>query len=212
MQLYYSETLNPRKVCAIARQVGAPVEYVHIDLRKGEHKTPEFRAINPNQKVPALVEGDRRLWESNAIMTRLAVAAGSDLWPAGERQIDVIRWLSWDGAHFTRFGGILYFQHIVKAYLGIGAPDLAAVAEAQGRFRTAAVVLDEHLSDRRWLVGDSPTIADFAVAVSLPYAEKSAIPLDEFPAICRWHDRLSELDAWREPFPVRAATAASPPP
>jgi glutathione S-transferase len=57
-------------------------------------------------------------------------------------------------------------------------------------------------------VGEIPTIADIAVAVSLPYAEESAIPLSEFPAIRRWHDRLSELDAWREPFPVRAATAA----
>src|SRR5262249_34926569 len=81
MKLYYSETLNPRKVCAVAKYLNAPVEFVHVDLRQGEQRKPPFLAINPNGKVPALEDGDTKLWESNAIMAYLAHAAGSDLWP-----------------------------------------------------------------------------------------------------------------------------------
>src|SRR3954462_9511039 len=68
MKLYYADTLNPRKACAVARYLNSPVEFVHVDLRKGEHKTPAFLAINPNGKVPAFSDGDLKLWEANAIM------------------------------------------------------------------------------------------------------------------------------------------------
>src|SRR5215216_4665076 len=72
MKLYYAETMNPRKVCAVARYLEAPVEFVHVDLRKGEQRQPPFLAINPNGKVPALEDGENRIWEANAIMGYLA--------------------------------------------------------------------------------------------------------------------------------------------
>jgi glutathione S-transferase len=58
MKLYYCETLNPRKACAVARYLQSPVEFVHIDLGQGEHKQPDFLALNPNGKVPVLQEED----------------------------------------------------------------------------------------------------------------------------------------------------------
>jgi glutathione S-transferase len=56
-------------------------------------------------------------------------------------------------------------------------------------------------------VGRGITIADFAVASVLPYAERASIPLDEFPNVRRWHERLNELDAWREPYPALVEAA-----
>jgi glutathione S-transferase len=94
MKLYYAETLNPRKVCAVAKYLNAPVEFVHVDLRTGEQRKPAFLSINPNGKVPVLEDGDKLIWESNAIMGHLAHAAGSDLWPRDGRQIEVLRWLN----------------------------------------------------------------------------------------------------------------------
>ena len=79
MKIFYAETINPRKVCAVARYLDLPVDFVPVDLSKGEHRTPEYLAINPNGKVPALEDGDIRLWEANAIMCHLARAAKSDL-------------------------------------------------------------------------------------------------------------------------------------
>lgn len=208
MKLYYAETLNPRKACAVAKYLNAPVEFIHVDLGKGEHKSPDYLAINPNGKVPALEDGDTKLWEANAIMCHLAKTTGSDLWPNDSRQIDVLRWLSWNSEHFTRHAGSLYFEHIIKPHFGIGAPDPKAVKEASGYFEKFAGVLNEHLRGRKYLVGDNLTIADFAVAVTLPYADAARIKLDAFPEIERWHARLNELPAWREPFPKTKVRAA----
>ncbi len=207
MRLHYSETLMPRKACAVARHLGSPVEFVHVDLAARGQATPAFTALNPNRKVPVLEYDGGTLWESNAIMCRLARLAGSDLWPGDDRQDEVIRWLCWDLQHFTRYGCELYFQHVIKPTFGLGAPDEPAVEEALQYVRKYAGVLDDHLSGREWLVGDSITVADFAVAVTLPYAERARIPLADFPGVARWHDRLNRLPAWREPFPPANAAA-----
>lgn len=209
MKLFYAETINPRKACAVARYLNSPVEYVHVDLAKGQHRTPEYLAINPNGKVPVLQDGEFRLWEANAIMCHLARVAKSDLWPDdGAKQIEVMRWLSWNADHFTRHAGALYFQNLIKPMFAAAAPDANTVKEATGYFRQFARVLSDHLRDRTYLVGNTLTVADFAVAASLPYAAKAHIPVEEFPEIERWHARLNELPAWREPFPRQQTQAA----
>ncbi|MBV9221954.1 MAG: glutathione S-transferase family protein [Methylobacteriaceae bacterium] len=207
MKLYYFETLNPRKACAVAQYLRVPVEFARIDLGRGEHKTPEFLALNPNGKVPVLRDGDLALWESNAIMCYLSDAAKADLWPHDARQIEVLRWLNWDACHFTRHAGTLYFEHIIKPRLGLGEPALANVKEAMGFFRTHASVLNDHLRGRKFLLGDQLTVADFAVGITLPYAGAAKLPINEFPEVERWHERLAEMPAWRDPFPVVRAAA-----
>ncbi len=201
MKLYWSDVLSPRKACAVAKYLHSPVEYAYLDLGRGEHKTPEYLRLNPNGKVPTLVDGSRVLWEADAIMCHLAARSDSDLWPQDDRQIEVIRWLSWNNQHFCRSGGTLYFEHIIKPRFRLGDADPVEVQRATNEWRRLAAILDTHLHDRQWLVGDSLTVADFAVAVALPYAELARIPLDEFPAVRRWHDRLNQFDAWRDPFP-----------
>ena len=208
MKLYYFETLNPRKACAVARYLDSPVEFVRIDLTKGEHKRPEFLAINPNGKVPAFTDGDTKLWEADAIMAYLAKVEGSDLFPNGNRQIEMLRWLSWNSQHFTRHAGSLYFQYLIKPKFGLGEPDAKAVEEATGFFKQFAGVLNDHLRGRKYLLGDTLTIADFSVGVTLPYAHTIKLPLGGYPEIERWHARLNELPAWREPFPDAKAAAA----
>lgn len=208
MKLYYAETLNPRKACAVARYLNSPVEFIRVDLRRGEHQMPEFLAMNPNGKVPVLQDESRTLWESNAIMCYLSDAANSDLWPHDARQIEVLRWLSWDAQHFTRHAATFYFEHLIKPHIGLGMANPAALEEAARNFRTYADVLNAHLSGRKFLVGDALTVADFAVASTLPYADSAQLPVDEFLEIRRWHARLTELPAWREPFPSAAYAAA----
>ncbi len=209
MQLYYFETPNARKPCAVARHVDAPVEFVFVDLTKGEHKTPEFLAVNPNGKVPTLRDGDTHLWESAAIMCYLAQKAGSDLWPSDPAlQIDVVRWLQWDTAHFSRHGQTLLFQNYIKEAFGMGEPDQAAIDEATQFWHQFAGVLDNRLRGRDSVVGDGLTVADFAVASVLPNAESAKLPLDGYVEINRWHDGLMSLPAWREPFPTDLAKTA----
>jgi glutathione S-transferase len=207
MKLYWSDTVSPRMVCAVAKYLQAPVEYEYVDLRRGEHRTPEYLALNPNGKVPCLVDGMRSIWESDAIICHLAACCDSDLWPQDARQIEVIRWFSWNLQHFTANAVALYFQYVIRQRFGMGEIDPIEVRRATEDWRHYAAVLDRHLRGRAWLIGDTITVADFAVAMVLPYATCAQIPIDEFPEIRRWHERLNELEAWREPFPSVAVAA-----
>ena len=209
MKLYYADTLNPRKACAVARYLNSPVDFVHIDMRKGEHKTPAFLAINPNGKVPAFSDGDLKLWEANAIMCYLAQKAGSDLWPRDERgQIELMRWLTWNSEHFSRHASTLYFEYIIRPKFGLDAQNETAIKDATGFFKQFAGVLNDHLRGRKYVLGDKLSVADFAIGITLPYADRANIPVAEFPEIARWHAQLNELPAWREPFPKEEAAAA----
>lgn len=209
MKLYYATTFHSRKVCALVRHLQLPVEFVHMDLARGEQKQPSFLALNPNGKAPLLVDGELALWESAAIMMHLAIKAGSDLWPSdAAAQVEVMRWLSWDSAHFSRHAGTLYFEHLIRPHFGLGATDEAAVAEAVKFVRQFAAVLDAHLARRTYLVDDRLSIADFAVATAMPWAVESKLPLDGFEHIARWYERLQALPAWREGFPARVSEAA----
>ena len=203
MKLYYSDVLAPRKTCALIKYLKAPVEFAYLHLAKGEHKKPEYLALNPNGKVPTLVNGDKVLWEADAILCYLARQAGSDLWPDGDHQPEVISWFSWNSQHFIKSGGTLYFEFVIKKRFNIGPPDNAVVEKAVREFRTQAVVLNSHLKNRKWLVGDKLSVADFSVAVTLPYAGQASMPLDDFPEVRRWHDQLSALNGWLDPFPQR---------
>jgi glutathione S-transferase len=208
MKLYYFDTLAPRKVCAAAKYLNAPVEYVYVHLLSGEHRSPSYLALNPNGKVPTLTDGDRTLWEADAILCDLALRMGSDLWPRDARQIDVMRWLSWNSQHFNRAGGALYFEHMVKPRFRLGEPDATQVGQALQEFRGYAEILNDHLRSRRWLLGDALTLADFSVAGVLPFAEGSHMPLREFPEVSRWNEQLNAIEAWRNPYPARQKSAA----
>ena len=67
-------------------------------------------------------------------------------------------------------------------------------------FRQHAAVLDAELAGRTWLVGDHLSYADFRVATALPFTKRAGLPLEEFANVKRWHDRLLQIDAWRDPF------------
>lgn len=205
MKLYYSDVLSPRKACAFAKYVKAPVEYVFLSLPKGEHKTPAMLALNPNGKVPTLTDGARVVTEADAIMCYLSDKMGAGLWPhEPERQLEVLAWFSWNAMHFGRAGGALYFEHIIRKRFRIGEPDPAMVTEATEEFRRFGAVLDTHLKDRKWVLGDALSVADFSLAIILPYAAEAQMPLDEFANMKRWHDRLNAFEAWREPWPTTA--------
>ncbi len=204
MKLYYSDVLAPRKVCAALHVLKQPVDFVYLDLGKGEHRKPDYLAINPNGKVPTLIDDGRVVTEADSILCYLSDKAGADLWPREpDKQFEVIAWFSWNAQHFTNATGNLYFEFIIKARFNIGPPDLAAVKRYLSEFRRYGKVLDGHLKDRKWLVGDKLSAADISVGITLPYAEKAQMPLDEFPEMRRWHDQLCALDNWLTPFPQR---------
>lgn len=209
MKLYYAETMMPRKPCFVAKTLDLPVDYVWVNLGKGEHKSPAFRAINPAGKVPALTDGDVSLFEADAIAMYMAIKARSDLWPTDPlRQVEVQRWLSFAAHELNPQTGALYFEHVIKSYYKLGPVDAEAEASALKGVRRFFGVLDKRLADSRFLAGDTVTLADVSVGVTLPWAEEARIPVNEFANVRRWNDDLNRLKGWLDPWPARTEAAA----
>jgi glutathione S-transferase len=199
MQLYYSANLNPRVAVAVARYLGSPVEFIRASPRDPAN-TPAFRAINPNALVPVLVDGERRLWETDAIACRLSAIAGSDFWRTGDEAPEMILWISWATHHLNSAASLLYFERLIRPLFDDTTAPAAVLDEALSDFRTHAAILDAALEGRVWLLGERISYADFRVATALPFAEGAGLPVAEFPNVARWSEQLLALDAWREPF------------
>lgn len=202
MKLYYNPlSPNARKVLVTAKLAGVELEHNVLDFRKGEHKAPEFLAINPNGKVPALVDGELKLWESNAIMQYLADKGGSDLWPSDAAgRADVSRWQCWQLAHWGQCCGELVYERVLKQMRGQQA-DEAKVADALERFNQYAPILNAALEGRNWLVGDKLSLADIACAAPLTYAGPAQLPVDGHTHITAWLGRLDKNEAWTSTAP-----------
>src|SRR5262249_33230843 len=185
-----------------------------IDLRKGEHKTPEYAALNPNMRMPTLKDGDFVLWEANAITQYLAtLRPESGLLPKDEKvRLDVTRWQFWDLAHWDSVGAIFAFEYVVKpVILGIGEPDMAAVAKATELFHRSAQVLDGQLKGRKFVTGDALTVADFSLGAPLNLADMARLPVESYAEIKRWYGTLRALPAWQRTLgqcTIPAAAAA----
>jgi len=196
--LHYTHNLNPRLAVAVARHLKAPVEY-----RRSRPRDPAqaavFEPLNPNLLCPILVEGARSTWETDAVACRLSQMVESSFWPWGDGLVDLVKWLSWSAHHFNRAAGDLYFFRVSRPSWSDEVADPALLAQLDGELRVHAKVLDDALKDRRWLVGDRLSYADFRVACALPF-EKAALPLQDFGNIQRWHAQLMALAAWRQPF------------
>jgi glutathione S-transferase len=201
MKLYHNPlSPNVRRVRLTAAVLGVELEEQKLDFAKGEHKSPEYLALNPNGAVPTLVDGDFVLTESRAIMQYLASKKPeSGLLPRDEAaRADVSRWQFWDASHFSPQLAALAFERLIKAMMGLGEPDAGKVGDALNGFRRFAAVLNTRLQGKQYLVGSALTIADLTIASSLMYSKQTEAPLAEFPNLQGLFARISESDAWKK--------------
>ena len=205
VKIYWIKAQAPRRVLALAKHLGLKAEFIEVDAKAGGLRQPNYVALNPNMKAPTLVDGDLVLWESAAIMAHLCIKAGSDMWPANApaEQVEVLRWLSWCDHHWSVAVGPFYFEHIVKATFGIGAPNREALKPKVADLVKYAKVLDDHLVGRAFVACERLTIADFQLASMAAYWRESEMPLTEFSNIVRWLDTLMRIPAWADPWPKR---------
>jgi glutathione S-transferase len=198
MKLYYSYNSGPRVAVAAARHIGATVEYIRASPTDPAQAT-FYGRLNPNRRVPILVEDDQTYWEADAVVCRLCQITGSDFWPMTELP-DLVRWLSWNAWHFGPAASGLYFEHVVKPTFD-GAPALPSELDGYLKdFRYYAKILNASLEGREWLIRDRLSYADFRVAFVFPFADRCGLPLAEFPELLRLNNQLNALPAWRDPF------------
>jgi glutathione S-transferase len=179
-----------RRVTAAAAAMGIEIEIIDIDLFKGESHTREFLQLNPHGLSPVMVDGDFVLYESAAINLYLAEKAGSDL--AGRtirERYEILQWMFWSGEQWRVFATLTFDEVLAKRFVG-ELPDAAIVKLAADKLRAAAAVLDAHLEKHEYIVGDRLTLADFDIAGPFSQNERTKIPLNEFPNLVAWQQRL----------------------
>lgn len=207
MKLYdFPFSPNSRKVRAVVYELGIRLDHAVVDLFQGQSRTPEFLAINPNGRVPVLVDGDFTLWESTAIMRYLG--RDSALVPSAPRQAaEVDRWVAWQLAHLGPAMSKVAFERIIKTVLKRGAPDEARIAEGTSEFHVLTSILDGWLADTRYVAGGL-TIADFALAAHYSLASGCGLELARYPRVEAWLARVCERDSMQRALAEARAHAA----
>jgi glutathione S-transferase len=165
-------------------EIGVPYELVPIDTNKGDNDKPEFLAINPNGRIPALVDGDLTLFESMAINLYLARKYGKDLWPANEAgEAHTLQWSFWGMTEVEPFLITLLVQQVFTPE-DQRRPD--RVEEARQALVPRLGVLNNHLSGRPFLLGSKFTIADLNLSSVFSLAEVVKVELAPYPNIKKW--------------------------
>lgn len=187
-----------RRTSAVIDHLGLKVEHVHVDLIRQENRAPEILALNPNGMLPILQDGDLVIFEAAAINVYLCERAGdSKLLPAGAKRAQVFQWMFWAAEHFRQPAPIYFEEKLVTKLTG-AEPNGARIAEADALLSRFGPVLDAHLADRRYVVGDGVTLADFDLAAPLSQMSRTGVPYDRYPNVMAWYERLSaEVPAWK---------------
>jgi glutathione S-transferase len=200
LQVYLDPcTVNSRKVLAGLQLLGAKYNVNHVDYFSGEHKGPDFLAINPNGAVPAAIDGDFALSESNAILQYAADLTGSnEHYPTDLKQrADINRWLLWEASTWFPSCYTFLVEYGVKPLLN-AEPDETIIAREAPNWHRLASILDARLAKSRWLTGDTVTIADIAVAAPMHARKVQRLPLDDHPNLKRWMADVEQLPCWQK--------------
>jgi len=199
IRFFFHPTPNPAKIALFLEETGLSYEMVPIDTSKGEQHTPQFRAINPNGKVPAIVDTDgpsgneARVFDSTAILLYLAEKTGK-LQGAPQDRPELLSWLLFLASGLGPFSGqAVHFQ--------FAAPE--GLDYAVNRYRREAErhyqVLNDHLEGRKYIVGETYTIADISAWGWLDRASRvlkgAADPLGSFPNLKRLFETVDARPA-----------------
>lgn len=192
--LYTDSTPNPQKIAILLEELGQSYEVRHVDFSTNEQKTSEFQKLNPNGKVPVLIDPDAdgfTLVESGAILLYLAEKHGQFLSPDPLEKSETIQWLMWQMAGL----GPMFGQFMVFA----AAYD-NSMPEATGRYQKEIMrlftLLDDRLAGREYIAADQHSIADMAVWPWITVMLRAQIPMEDFPNIKEWYDRLALRQAY----------------
>jgi len=187
----YSASGNCYKVRLTAALLGLALERREYDILKGETRRPEFLAgVNPNGRIPVLQVGDRFIPESNAACFYLA--DGSPLVP-GDRfeRADVLRWMFWEQYNHEPNIATMRFWLAFVGEERLSEVQRAQLAAKRAAGEAALRLMDEHLGGRRFLVGDSLSLADIALYAYTHVAEEGGFRLADYPAVSAWLARVA---------------------
>lgn len=202
IDLYYAPTPNGHKLTLFLEEANIPYQLHRVNISKGEQFRPEFLAISPNNKIPAIVdtqpaEGDTpiSLFESGAILLYLAEKHGVLLSSSLRERTASLQWLFWQVAGF---GPMLGQNHHFNHYAPQPVP--YAIERYQQETQRLYRVLDKRLQDSPWLAGEHYSIADIATYPWVVSYARQRVNLDDYPAVKAWYTRISERPATQRAY------------
>ncbi|KAI0336812.1 glutathione S-transferase C-terminal-like protein [Cubamyces sp. BRFM 1775] len=203
---------NPMKVAIVLEELGLDYEINPIDISTGEQKSPEFIKLNPNGRVPALVDhsnGDFVIWESNAILLyliekydkehKLSVTDANDKYA-------LLQWLFFQASgQGPYFGQGVWFKRFHHEKLP------SAIERYQKEAIRVIGVLEDVLSKQEWLVGGKMTIADLSfvpwssIALTMLLKDYESFDVEkQFPAFNKWHEKMCARSSVSKQLAIRA--------
>ena len=194
IQFYYNLAPNPMKVALFLEEAGLPYEPVPVDTRKGEQLSPAFTALNPNSKVPCIVDGEATVFDSNAILLYLAEKTGRFLpRDTPEMRGALLSWLMFVATGVGPFSGqAVHFRHFAPEPKDYPLRRYAFEAERHWG------ILEARLDGRRYVLGDDYTIVDMAVwgwARMVPFVTGDQEAWSRLPNLKRLLDEINARPA-----------------
>ena len=202
IDFYYWPTPNGWKVAILLEELGAAYRLIPVNISRGDQFTPEFRAISPNNRMPAIVDRDPdpasgagpiTVFESGAIMWYLAEKAGRFLPADRFLRKEVMEWMFWQvGGQGPMAGQLSHFvNYAPEGERAYGKKRYA------GEYDRLLGVLDARLAGREWIVGGEYTIADMICWPWVLIAKPLGASLEPFPHLAAWRARIKERPAVR---------------
>jgi glutathione S-transferase len=201
MKLYgFAFSPNSRRAELTLAELGVEYEFLHVDLAKGEQRTDAFLSLNPNGKVPVLVDGDFTMSESNAIALYLAAKFPEK--ELGGRTLvetaEITKWMFFNAAHLSASGARI-FAHTVL--LPEAQRNPAEVELARKELGRCLGLVDQHLGGREWMVGERFSLADVALASNVHFAMTGLrVDLGAHPNVQRWIGRVMNRPTWAKVY------------
>ena len=197
---YVWKTGNGRKAILMLAECGLPHRIVPIDISKGEHKTPEYTKLNPNQVIPTITDNDApggplTIYESGAILTYLAEKSGK-LLPSSPRERALCQqWMFWHAATFVP--GVVPLHFMAQGRI---PKEPVAEAAHKARARELYGMLETRLQASPYLAGAAYSLADVMMSPLLTRRGWHGVDLADFPAVNRWYESIVTRPAAKEAF------------
>jgi GST-like protein len=193
LKVYVCGGPNPRKITILLEELGVPYEWELVDVYDGKHLTAEYRAVNPNGRLPALSDtqapgGPLLIWESGAILQYLAEKHGRFL-AEGRRRYEVLKWVYFQVAHAPYLGQAHLYRVLYREAMPFDIKRFTL--EATRIYQ----VMNDQLADAVWIAGDDYSIADMAWFPWIEYHEWQGQSLERFPNLMRWFATMGERPA-----------------
>ncbi len=207
MNLYYAPTPNGHKITLFLEEAELPYRLIRVDINKGEQFKPQFLAISPNNKIPAIIDHQPEdggapfsLFESGAILLYLAEKSGKLLSGELRERHTTLQWLFWQvGGLGPMLGQNHHFNHFAPQ------PVPYAIERYQMEAQRLYSVLNQRLASNPWIAGDHYSIADIACWPWINSHVRQRIDLAAYPAVQNWFERIRQ-----RPATARAMQLAQP--